>query len=753
MKNRKVFTIKELLIKRKTMAMLSIKDTFRKLGLFSMLLTLSHFSYNQEIKYDELIVEVKQLSPKQRYSKFFEYQKQDPHFANTYIQLGDASEKIFLEIDPLRSMELSNYWVNNAILYYGLFPVYLKPNEVRRNREYYDNFPIETQERRIENEDVFKYVESRIAFCKNYKDSLSLIYSALEKSKDHYNSCVKIFNELNEKYDNLNHALLQTNPEFLSLLNKLESDYKSTLEEFTNYQMMISKFPIGEYKQEFQIVPIQTFRLDGLTNSDFLKNSFTIWNYGKWVEDYRKTFNNDIVPLRSEINAINKTFNDNKRRLLIVESFDEEQKLKSYDDLFMFRLGKFDNNSLVRDLFRYLNTRQEFLILGKSSQNSPNDSSSVLMNRKFRYYHGLAIQKLQTEEMLDLFNKAITKEKVEHFSDFFSQNYQGEQGLRAFYTQEGNFLDQTLDQSFDNLKTYLSNEFGFQRNLGTGAGAKGISIPLYSLSLNDPEYSKFTHVTQGTYYIQGALKYTYGLINRLGRKPLAFIAKIGDEKKVEWIREIGEKGKSILPNGDYTAVLHGFDNGSIAIVSGKVDNIHHNTIVKLDNAGKEIINKSLDIHQKPTFVKFDEINQLSLMAFGLHENDSLNYLSSLTICQADSAGNITWKLPFEVQGNLVDIIKSGDNYLAFINYKSYFFNGARSESNNWGMLILTLMENGEITNILPFNANTDYHIDKAFVISNDEISLIGYASEPGDKSGKLRYLVINPEGKVKYKNF
>jgi hypothetical protein len=720
--------------------------------LLSLMITALSLS-SQTLSYEDIIAEISQLDAKQRYSKFFEYQKQDPHFANTYIQLGDACEKIFADIDPLRNIQLSNYWANNAILYYGLFPVYLKSNEVRRNREYYENFPIETQEKKVENEDVLLYVENRISSCRNYIDSLGLIFNALEKSKDHYNNCVKIFNEINDKYDNLNNALLQTNNDFLLKITDLETEYNSTVEEFSNYQEMIKNFPLGNYKQEFKAIPIQTFRLDGLTNSDFFKNSFTIWDYGKWVENYRKTFNNDIVPLRNEVVSINKTFNDNKRRLSIIESIDNDEKLKSFDELFMFRLGKYDNNSLVRDLFRYLNIRQDFLVLNKSPLNLPNDSSSLLLNRKYRYYHGLALQKVQTSILLDNFNEAISQDKIEHFFDFFNQQYQGNEGLRRFHTQEGDFLTQTLEKSFENLKADLSNEKAVRNQKVVASGARGISIPLYNISQSDPDYNKFSHVTKNISYNQGIPQFASGHINRLGRKPMAFIARIEEGNKVEWIREIGAKGNAILPNGDNTEVLFGFENGALALVSGKVDSIYRNTIIKLDNTGNELLNKGLDIHQKAIFLNFDEINQLSLMAFGLVENDSAYFYSSILICQADSIGNVVWKTPIEVQGTLVDVIKSEDKQLAFINFKNYIIKGEQKEANEWGLLMLTLSENGEVISALPITYDSSFHIDRVFAISNDEISLMGYASEPESTDGKLIYIVISPEGNIVFKNF
>lgn len=718
-----------------------------------MVLICFKVSYSQDIKYDDLIEESKQLSAKQRYNRFFEYQKQDPHFSNTYIQLGDACEKIFLELDPLRDLQLINHWANNAILYYGLYPVYLKSNEVRRNREYYTNLPIKTDGSKIENEDVLAYVESRLNFCRNYKDSLVLIFKALEISKDHYNTSVKIFNDLNNQYDNLNQALLKTDSYFLDILDSLDKEYSRAVGEFENYQKMIKTFPIGNYKQEFKLIPIQTFRLDGLTNSNFLNNSFHIWDYGKWVSDFKKIFNAEIVTLRNEIESINKTFNDNKRRLLIVESVEEGFTLGSYDDLFMFRLGKFDNNSLVRDLFRYLNIRQDFLINSKSSLNLVSDSTVLAMNRKFRYYHGLAMHKVQAQEMLNYFSNAIDQEKTLLFNDFFNKNYQGVDGLKDFYSLETIFLTQTLEKSFENLKTYLNNVIVFQNSLGNATGSRGVVIPLKQVSIEDGDNTKLTYLTQSVYWDQGAPRYLAGHINRKGKKPMAFVAKVTDDKTVEWTKEIGNKGKLTLPNGDKTEVIYGFDKGLVCLVSGEADTTIQNTLVRLDAEGNEIISQKVPVNHNPCFIKFDEINQKTLMAFSEPENDSSAYISSITICQADSIGEIIWESSFGVHGELVDIIKTGEKHLAIFNFKNYQWNDTKIENEIWGALILEIDENGNTTKATPIKSSYNFHISKTFTVSKDEISLIGYASEPNSNEGKLLYLIIDPNGELKFENF
>ena len=354
--------------------------------------------------------------------------------------------------------------------------------------------------------------------------------------------------------------------------------------------------------------------------------------------------------------------------------------------------------------------------------------------------------------MLEVFNASISPERVRRSSDFFSQNYQGEQGLRQFYNQENIYLAQTLDESYDKFKVYLNNELEFRRTQKPATGARGASVPLFPIERFDPNLLKITHVTQNVSYNQGVPRYASGYLNRAGRKPMAFMAKIS-EGKVEWVREVGAKGNVNPPEGDFCEVMFGFDGGCIGLVSAPNANEYNNALVKLDGTGREIYSKPIHVNHKPIYINYNEINQQSLLAFGYKESDSLKVYSSLVICQTDSIGNVVWKTPLDIQGEVVEIIKSKDKYLAFINYQTYNINGKQGKANDWALLIVTLSDIGSVLEVNPVVSNGRYHIDRIFSISTDEISLWGYASEPKNRSGKLRFLVVSSDGKVKIRNF
>ncbi|OQC64372.1 MAG: hypothetical protein BWX49_00722 [Bacteroidetes bacterium ADurb.Bin008] len=715
-------------------------------------------SHAQEVNYKDLYNQIGTLEPQQLYYRLFLYQNQNPHFANTYIQLGYTAEMILQNLDPLREFELANYWVGNVVLYYSLFPRFVEEDKVRKNREFYANIPIETAGKRVEDQDVLNYVNQKNIFYSHYKDSVNLIYKSLEQSKDHYNNCIRLFNQINEKYENYNEALLRTDNTLLSSLESLKNEFNRSIESFNNYKSLINAYPIAGHNQAYRLKNIETYRLDGIINSDFLKDTFDLWDYGKWINDFMHTYNNDIVSLRHEISSIQKMFVDNKRKISLAQTILQDEKYPSFDDLFLFRLGKYDNNSLVRELFKYLEGRQSFLILEKSPLNNPDDSTSDLMNRKLRFYHRLAQELTTTERMLNTLKGAIDNDKVARFKEFFEQQYGGETGLKNFTNQEMQFLIQSMDSDLENLRVYLTRESLTKSMLGNAAGARGVSIPLNPIPQSSQDSKTQPYLTRSVFDILGEPKYTSGAIRRANMPPMAFAAKIGTDKKVEWVREIGAKGKNAIPDGDCASHIVGFEQGCMVVVSGtKAENEYVNTLIRLDDKGRDVFSSNINIDALPVYYNFDDINQISIFGFATKVPDSNDLYHSFTIAMADSLGSIQWQTDIDIQGQLVDIVKAEGKYLAFFNFTSLDLNGkklnAGKSEHHMAHVIVELSDNGRLLGNTPILSDESFCINRIFSISSNEINLLGYCNNSDQSDAKLKYLIVTDKCDILYKNF
>lgn len=703
--------------------------------------------FSQEIRYDDLYERLSTLNPNQAYTQLLAFQQQNPFFSNTYVQLGNVCELRLKEIDPLRDFEQANYWSNNAVLFYNLYSVYLKDGDVRRNREYYANLLTPQPGKKIEHEDALAFLQKRLSYCKSYKDTVALIYSALERSKGYYNTCVQIFNDINVDYKNLNEAFLRTDASLLKLLDSLNIQYSNSIDTFKLYQTLISKFPIGNYKQQYTLKPIETFRLDGITNSDFLDNNFFVWDYGTWVAKFKDTYSKDIVPLRKEIVSIQDLFLSNRRKLGLVDTLSPSEQFKSFDELFLFRLGKYDNNSIVRNLFEYHNSYQDLLVSSKSSLNNPADSISAIMNRKLRYYHRLSMEHKKVLATLDDFVANIDSEKVLNHKEFFNKYYNGFDGLKGFLKSENDLVVTLMSDNFSRLKSYLNKEQLQKSSFGYAVGRQRVPLQPNFAFVGEKNNEPF--VVYNVSYLKGRPQYVSGYMNKPTKKPIAFVAKVDSSKTVEWVREVGLPN---MENGDCAKLVYGFDNGSVVLLNAKTAAGNINTYVRVDPKSGVVFKKTIEETSSPCFLQFDEITQNAILGFGEPTEWADNVCNSISLTQVDSLGNAIWRTVIPATGSLVDVVNSEGKVLAFVNYQSYTDYKLGNIVNPLGtfahLIAVLNSSDGRVERLIPIKSTSSYLISRVFSISASEINLIGQSA----LSEKLVYLVVDNKGDVIYSN-
>ena len=154
-------------------------------------------------------------------------------------------------------------------------------------------------------EDLWKYVNERKQHCQNHCDSTLLIYAAIEGARLNYNKSIETYESICDEYYDMNEMLLRHDDKLAQKLNILKGYINKCEELFAEYKRLTKLYPIANYKQLYEKAPIETFRLEGLTNSDFFNNRFTIWDYSAWIDNLEKTLNSHIIPLRKEVDKIN----------------------------------------------------------------------------------------------------------------------------------------------------------------------------------------------------------------------------------------------------------------------------------------------------------------------------------------------------------------------------------------------------------------------------------------------------------------
>ena len=93
-------------------------------------------------KYSDIYDGLPNMTLDQQYNVLLDFQKSNPYFPNTYIQLGSICEKRMILFDPLKDNESVRFWAQNALLFYGNLKVYYKPGDIKSQWDYYENLHI-----------------------------------------------------------------------------------------------------------------------------------------------------------------------------------------------------------------------------------------------------------------------------------------------------------------------------------------------------------------------------------------------------------------------------------------------------------------------------------------------------------------------------------------------------------------------------------------------------------------------------------
>ncbi len=473
----------------------------------------------------------------QQFSALNDYQKANPYFACTYIQLGSVSEKKMIIYDPLRETESIDFWAGNAKLYYGNLKVYYKNGDVRD--EFYENLKIPFTGKKVTDEDLWAYVNYHAALCKNYNDTINLIYTAIEQSRVNYNKSIEEFQSICNDYSDMNDMLLRYDDALGKRLANLKGHSDECFKQFDEYKRLTKIYPLANYRQIYEKVPIETFRLDGLTNSDFFSNRFNIWDYSAWIDNFYKVFDQQIKPLRQDVEKINKAYVSARKDFEAGNVITSVSCAKPYDEYFSFRLGHFDVGSVVDALFDYQDATREMLVMAGDSLGRDLGSDLTLVSRKMRRLANLVQQAQKAADKRQTLASLVTANSVARFADFFRAQYGGEQGLNKFIANDDAYCQRIIDQMSDATASYIArvNSATTQAvdTYSTASSAAAPSVPLW-VSL-DPSAltSKYvsTHVSRGP---NGGIAATSGYLKANAQS--WFVAGITPNGATQWLLKL-----------------------------------------------------------------------------------------------------------------------------------------------------------------------------------------------------------------------
>lgn len=236
----------------------------------------------EQERYTDLIARVEDMPPYVKMYHLLAYQRFHPEHAAVYYRLGDGAYTLLASKDPLHNFAERHELLYKSKLFYGNCLHFLG-GKLPRN----ETFPtIQPAGKRLEYEDVERYLRARIDTIARWRAETDTLHDRFYRMVDAYESSRLLFLSFMEKYpsEKLAHlCLTDEDRQALHRLGVLTAAFEQQKRLFTE---ALSASPVLGYAPQFRMMPILTYRLDGVTSSDFLANDIPLWDYAGWTTSF-----------------------------------------------------------------------------------------------------------------------------------------------------------------------------------------------------------------------------------------------------------------------------------------------------------------------------------------------------------------------------------------------------------------------------------------------------------------------------------
>ena len=233
-------------------------------------------------KYSVVLEQAKSLSPYEALYLLMDYQYWHPEYSGIYYQLGNVTYDLLPTRDPLHHYNELSTLLYQSRLFYGNCLHFAKDQKLQ-GWQYEE---IAGGQKRIEYTTLEQYIRPRMEDIQHRKTACDSIHNSFVRMTERYNRCQALFTGFLTRYSREKTAHLQLQPAERQMLVLLRQTADSVDADIQAYQQALTLQPIEGYEPVFHKEPINLYRLDGLSYTDFLQNDIATWDYSKWVTDF-----------------------------------------------------------------------------------------------------------------------------------------------------------------------------------------------------------------------------------------------------------------------------------------------------------------------------------------------------------------------------------------------------------------------------------------------------------------------------------
>lgn len=712
-----------------------------------LLLFFSNVHAQRRLNYKDVYELVLNAEKEEVYAILLTYQRQDPEFANTYFQLGLIADEWAREYDPLTEYDYVKQFIYDTKLYYGLALLKLK-DEKNRNRNFYINGANQFQEEKFSVSDIEQFVQMKLDEIEQYEAKITEIVGYFNKSSDCYNECLFIFKDINEDYSKIKNIWVSNDPDLTERLDLLQKKFDTTLTALDKYRKSIRDFPVKDYNQRYSLADIYTYRLHGLTPANFLNDDIVLWDYNSWVEQIKTIHQSTIGTLRQDIESEQHRV-DSLISLLENKKLPENYQNYSVPKTLLFRVEQIDYQSLVTSLFKAQDAYIRFLqfyVAGLEKNELQNESS---LKTAALHYRMLTKKLNETRSACADFDSDIRADKIKKHKDFFMAHFGGLSGLKEYRAlievKTGDVMQGALIDYRESIDKYLQKKFPE----GLAYRSKSIFYPGLNYKISELKTNSF-FVSQFEYGKQDQCRFA-GFFLDEQRIITPFYGQADSTGSMQYFKH--------YTDADYQGLsadlIQHFENGSVILLAPSKDSPNKTRIIKLEENGRELYNETIDISLKPSFLAYDDINNIADIIFQ-------DYDSRLEYAKYDlKSKNIVFKTDLKAWGEVFGFLRSEKNNLIFINFRTLIDQDGQSlkaqpENNREARdpALIIVNDEGTAETVQSYIYENSVKGRLAIKIDSKTINITGVEYDRYGKvaAGPGLYVILDQNGKVIWKN-
>lgn len=688
----------------------------------------------QKIKYRDLVPALDTASISEQMSMLKTYLIDDLDHGNANFRIAMLHYNVFRKADPLLEYTKAVAHAKEAMLRLTKAKVVVTAQDVRSDNEYYAPF-FKTVDSKGRPAVEFPVVQQKLILAfdsvQKFLVKMPPIYSAFTKSVQFYDQSVKKFADINTEFRTLEDIYMFFDDDLNSRFESLKNQYDSSLTNFKKYLALTEEYSLPKYKQKFHIKPINVYRLDGLTTKlTFLEKDVEFWNYAEWVERVRKTYNDEIKPIKERI-AASETKLDESLKTLAGGTANTPYKLSK--DL-IFQLNNYDKNSLALALLEYKAFKQNWL------QKVNQISRDTAIDSKLELYSQLIQLNRGADSLAQIVKTKTNSFNTKKHSTYLAKYYGGADGLDKFLKSENEYIAKAFAEYQEVLKTDLLAYKPTQDMPSKSVKIGAFNVPLFvdrkptmEMDLLNLYTQRLIRTPDGSLYVAGVHKTNKKTNNNL----TAYVARINPDGKAAWLKELNFAPDStgVLDADNYLGDLVSTQEGCAVVVTSlrAATGNHVNNFVFISDKGDVKNYKIKETGMARKLIYQEASNSFVMIFKGTKEKQQYQEEEKVSVNSINILGDLLWHQDLTFAGTVQDVITVRDGYILSGNYtimKDVKGRESRTRINQGqsNPYLAKISLKGDILNVLPLTSDKSIYIDKIVKVNDGSINLLGYES-------------------------